>query len=296
MQPSEPLIAWPQPFFELLGFIAIFLAAGAVGFRWIVLGGSGVARSADPAERGLATRAEQRAAAFGLFGAVVTLALFANKLPGFAARRHQTIVQFLSAPANALQLALLALAVLGLALGLARIRNGWLLASVALVANVIRPAVFGGWLRAVNPAHAFAGGLWIGTLFMLITCGLLLLKGSPLDPERRGTVAANMVHAFSPFALASAALLATMGMITAWTHLKRLSSLWTTPYGIALIIKLCLVAGVAALGAWNWKRQRPKLGTEAAAHHLRRSATAELSVAGLVLIVTAILVSLPSPK
>ena len=296
MPPTEPLIPWPQPFIELLGFVAIFLATGAVGFRWVVLGGSGVASSADPAERRLAARAEQRAALLGLIGAAITLGMFASNLPGLAARRHQTIVQFLSAPASALQLGLLSLAVLGLALALARIRNGWLLAAVAIVANVIRPAVFGGWLRAVNPAHAFAGGLWIGTLFMLITCGLLPLKGSPLDPERRGTVAANMVHAFSPFALASAALLATMGLITAWTHLKRLSSLWTTPYGIALIIKLCLVAGVALLGAWNWRRQRPKLGTEAAAHQLRRSATTELAVAGLVLMATAILVSLPSPK
>jgi putative copper export protein len=75
-----------------------------------------------------------------------------------------------------------------------------------------------------------------------------------------------------------------------------LSNLWSTPYGVALIIKLLLVAFVFALGAWNWRRQRPTLGSEGAAMSIRRSSTAELTVATLVLIATAIVVSLPSPK
>jgi copper transport protein len=296
MPPSEPLIRWPQPLFELLGFLASFLATGAVGFRWIVLGRSGVGRGAAIEERALGERAGGRAAGLGLAGAILSLALFARQIPGLAARRHQSVAQFLTAPTGGLQLVLLLLVVFGLALVLARARFGWLLASAAIVLNVVRPAAFGGWMRVVNPAHVFAGGMWIGTLFMLVACGLLLVKRAPLDPTRRGAIAADMVHAFSPFALASAALLAGMGVITAWTHLKRLSALWTTPYGIALIVKLCLVGIVALLGAWNWRRHRPRLGTELAAHHLRRSATVELAMAGAVLAVTAILVSLPSPK
>jgi putative copper export protein len=59
---------------------------------------------------------------------------------------------------------------------------------------------------------------------------------------------------------------------------------------------LIIVAVVFALGAWNWRRQRPTLGTEDAALALRRSAKGELVAAVLVLTVTAILVSLPSPK
>jgi len=296
MPTSEPLIHWPQPFIELLGFIALFLATGAVGFRWIVLGRSGVGHAEAVDERAFAVRVERRAAALGLVGAVLSLALFVRQVPGLAARRHLTTTQFLTALPGGLQLALLLIVVLGLALALARIRFGWLLATVAIVFNVLRPAAFGGWMRTVNPAHVFAGGMWIGTLFMLLTCGLLPLMRTTLDSARRGAIAANMVHAFSPFALAFAALLAGMGMITAWTHLKRLSALWTTPYGIALIVKLCLVGLVALLGAWNWRRQRPRLGTESAAHDLRRSATAELAMAGAVLVVTAILVSLPSPR
>ena len=67
-------------------------------------------------------------------------------------------------------------------------------------------------------------------------------------------------------------------------------------YVIALIVKLVFVATVFALGAWNWRRQRPMLGSESAAVAIRRSATAELTIAGIVLVVTAFVVSLPAPK
>ena len=33
----EPVIAWPRPFFELAGFLVLFLSAGAIGFRFAVL-------------------------------------------------------------------------------------------------------------------------------------------------------------------------------------------------------------------------------------------------------------------
>jgi putative copper export protein len=91
-------------------------------------------------------------------------------------------------------------------------------------------------------------------------------------------------------------VLATFGVITAWQHLHTLSALWTTPYGITLVVKLLAVAGVLALGAWNWRRQKPRLGTEIGVASLRRSATGELVAAFVVLAITAILVSLPSPK
>jgi copper transport protein len=130
----------------------------------------------------------------------------------------------------------------------------------------------------------------------MVVAALRPLRRSALDPVRRGELAAAMVRAFSPWALASFGTLAVFGLITAWRHLKRLDALWTTPYGYALIVKLCVVGVVLALGAWNWKRQIPKLGTEAGALELEKSATAELWVAFVVLMVTAILVSLPSPK
>ena len=105
-----------------------------------------------------------------------------------------------------------------------------------------------------------------------------------------------MINAFSPVALGSAFVLVVFGVITAWRHLKYLAALWTTPYGYALLAKLFVVLIVIALGAWNWRRQRPLLGSESAATAIRRSASAELIAAFVVLIVTAILVSVPTPE
>jgi putative copper export protein len=81
-----------------------------------------------------------------------------------------------------------------------------------------------------------------------------------------------------------------------WLHLKYVAALWTTSYGYTLIAKLGVVAVVVALGAWNWRRMTPKLSAEEAAHELRRSSAAELVFAGVVLLLTAVLVSLPGPK
>src|SRR5205085_4719241 len=113
---------------------------------------------------------------------------------------------------------------------------------------------------------------------------------------RRGALVADMVNGFSPLALTCGLLVVASGVITAWRHLNPLSSLWTTPYGYALIVKLLLAGAVFALGGWNWRRVRPTLGSDDAAVAIRRSSKVELTVAALVLAATAIVVSLPSPR
>jgi putative copper export protein len=148
----------------------------------------------------------------------------------------------------------------------------------------------------VNPIHSLAAALWIGTLFVLVVAGLSTLVHDEHGRARRGAIAADMVNAFSPLALTMGMVVVTFGLITAWRHLHVLSNLWSTPYGYALIVKLLLAATVFALGAWNWRRQRPTLGNDEAAASIQRSATSELLVAALVLIATAIVVSLPAPK
>lgn len=292
--PNEPLIHWPDPLIELLGFVCFFLAAGAVGFRLAVW--PAIARGGDETERAFARAAARRAAALGLIGITATAFLEFRELAESAAEKSMSLPAFItSQPSTEMQVVLLAVVFLGFLIAAFNGGIGWILATIALLLYPLRAAFFGQILRVVNPVHELAGGLWIGTLFFMVVVGIApALRHLPAD--RRGAVAQRMVNGFSPLALTAAALLATMGVITAWRHLKRLDALWTTPYGWALCIKLLLVAGVLGLGAWNWRRQKPRLGTEAGAHGLRASATWELLAASAVLVVTAILVSLPSPR
>lgn len=55
--------------------------------------------------------------------------------------------------------------------------------------------------------------------------GVSAVQRSGLPSERRGNLAAGLVNAFSPLALASAVVLAIFGVITAWRHLKVLAAL-----------------------------------------------------------------------
>ena len=103
------------------------------------------------------------------------------------------------------------------------------------------------------------------------------------------------MRAFSPMALAGAAVVAVTGILNVVFQLGAISEVWSTGYGRALLIKLALLAGVGALGFYNWRRVLPGLGDDAGTHRLRRSARAELGLGLVVLLVTAVLVALPTP-
>jgi len=266
------LIDWKDALTEFIGFLASLLATGAIGFRLAVLN-----RVIE--EPHFHRSAAVRAASFGLAGSIVSTAFY------FSGDRH-----------NAWQASLLIAAIVGFILVLARLGFGWWIAAIGVVFAPLTPALTGQWVRLINPVHRLAAGFWIGTLFIVVVAGLAPLLRSAVVGERRGAFAAAMINAFSPLALGSAFVLVVFGVITAWRHLKVLAALWTTPYGYALIAKLSVVLVVVALGAWNWRRQRPLLGSESAAGAIRRSASAELAAALVVLILTAILVSLPTPK
>jgi putative copper export protein len=289
----EPLITWPEPITNLVEYLGAFAAAGAIGFRYAVLPERAAPADADVA---LYASARRRAALIGLGGIIVGAILFATSLPEVAARRHTTLAGVLTgSPPSGVGALMLLAALVGFLLVLGGRRGGWYLAAVGVIVFALRSGFSGRWTQLINPVHILAGGLWIGTLFVLLAAGLpaALAMG---DRAHRGAAAAGMVNRFSPLALCAGSTLVLFGVITAWRHLKRLDALWTTPYGWTLIGKLCVVAVVFGLGAWNWRRQRPLLGAELAALAIRRSARAELAFAGVVLIITSFLVALPAPR
>jgi hypothetical protein len=295
---AHPLIDWPEPITQLLSFIGNFLAVGAVGFRYAVVRSRAKPTDLNPAaDAPFYTDAARGAATLGLIGSIISTLFIVYGLPENAQRAHTTIATLLSTNWSAgSQVVLVLIAVIGFAFARSGSATGWTLALIGTLVRPIRGIVSGDLLRLVNPVHMTFAGLWIGTLFILFAVGFRMLYRDQTIRERRATIAADMVNSFSPLALFAAAGVATFGVITAWRHLHVLSNLWSTPYGYALLTKLVFVAAVVALGAWNWRRQRPRLGSEDAADSIRRSAKAELIVAGVVLCVTAVLVSLPSPR
>jgi copper transport protein len=282
-----------KAFFELLQFVGYFLAIGAVGFRF------GVARRI----RGMSEEAKAilRADNAGLFGLLGVILIALSVLGGpyvDSITNHKTFAE--SLPKNLgpfeLKLAMLTLAFLGFALVRVSSSIGWTLAAIGILVVVLQPVYTGTLAGKVNAVHILGASTWLGTLLVLTLIGIRGVIKSATAGAQRAQLVADVVNSFSPLALVAASIVAITGLTTAWLHLKRISSLWTTSYGIALDIKLVFVLIVVVLGAWNWRRIRPSLGSEGSEQTIRRSARMELTFAALVLIVTSVLVTLPSPK
>lgn len=287
---------------EYSGFLAYFGVFGALGFRWFVLRRN-TALQPDISSTDAAVTASLQSAEVGAarIGAIGALFMLLNLFMAVSARATDKAIPFMDALTGGgsrtitpLVFALLFLVLFGVAMK--RVRAAWALAALTGVVFALQNITSGKWASLVNPLHEVAASLWIGTLFVVLIAGLPAILRSGMSTERRGSLVADMIANFSPVAIGASLLLVTTGVITAWRHLKFVAALWTTSYGYALDIKLLLVAIVVALGAWNWQRMRPRLGSEAAAHELRRSATRELFFAALVLVVTGVLVSLPGPR
>jgi len=278
---------------ELVQFVGYFLAIGAVGFRF------GVVRRT----RGISDEAREilradKAAMFGVVGVLlIGLALVAG--PYINAITHEkTFAESLPKNLSAFEfkLAMLALALVGFALVRVASSVGWTLAAIGILFAVLQPIYTGKLSGKVNAVHVLAASTWLGTLMVLTVVGIRGVTRSATAGQQRAELVSDLVNSFSPLALTAATIVGITGLTTAWLHLKRLSSLWTTSYGMTLVVKLILVAIVVALGAWNWRRVRPSLGDEGSEQTIRRSATMELTFAALVLIATSVLVTLPSPK
>ncbi len=283
-----------EAFFELAQFVGYFLSIGAVGFRYGVVRDN--RRFSEEARNLLEP---DRAALLGVIGIFLLFLSFFGGPWASSVAEHKAYVE--SLPKNRGQfefrMAMLALALIGFLLVRASRRLGWSLAAIGLLVVVLMPLYTGRSLAGrVNAVHILAASTWLGTLLVMALIGIRgVIRAGPPGTTRAQLVA-DLVTSFSPLALTAASIVALTGATTAWLHLKRLSSLWTTSYGAALLVKLVFVLGVVVMGAWNWKRVRPELGESGSEQTIRRSAAMELLFGSLVLIATAVLVSLPSPK
>jgi putative copper export protein len=299
-----------------ISFTALLILLGVIAFRTLVLGA--LRKGGTPTDLETSRLASGRAAILGIAAAVLlelsaVARLYFEQLVMQSAGQASgpTLVSTLLWHTHwgwswILQVTVGLVAIVGLALayrGDARRANaGWMLAAVAVVVLAFTPALGGHAMASshlttlavlADGAHVIGAGGWLGSLLAVVAIGIP--TALRLESAERGTAVAAMVNAFSPTALAFAGIVAVSGVFAAWLHVQHLAALWQSSYGQALLIKLAVLTLVAGAGAYNWRRVRPTVGSAGGAQRVRHSASIELIAGAIVVIVTAVLVALPTP-
>jgi copper transport protein len=292
-----------------LSYAALLALLGAVAFRFAVvprlrqanLGATGAAPAMlDRLAFGAAAAALTYLVTAGLRLALQDRMMTGDALLDGAHMRAMTMETHWGAIWR-LQLGAGAAALLGALGARRRPAGGWTLVAAASGALALAAALSGhaaaqGSLRTLSviddALHVVGAAGWLGSLLWLVGVGLADARS--WGPQRAARVAA-LVNAYSPTALAFAALVAVTGVVSAWLRLGSVAALWTSSYGQVLLVKLAFLACVTATGFYNWRRVRPALGTDEATVRLRRSATAELLIGLAVVAATAVLVAMPTP-
>jgi copper transport protein len=179
------------------------------------------------------------------------------------------------------------------------------LAGIAAFALVLNPALAGhattqGAEILVLPAavvHVTAMSIWLGGLALLVFA--LPRATGALEPADRGGLLLAALVGFSPIALGAVIALAATGVIQAIAEVGRVSALWDTGFGRMVLAKISLLTVLVGLGYANRQRLIPALGRAvergstpgAVGVWLRRNLRLEVGLIGVVLAVTAVLVS-----
>jgi copper transport protein len=290
-------------FIRWLAFISIFLAIGSVVFRRFVI----LPAPTDP----FSHIASNNAATLGLvasvaavLAAILKLARESSDMPDIA------VSTMLFGSTWGLSIFVTMLAGLVAAAGFRAAhsndvsprRIGWTVASAAAMVLGITPAFGGHAIGGDTPylavpadiVHVIAGSAWLGTLAVILIVGIPAALKAPDDKHPGGRVA-TLINRFSPIALLCGGAVVATGVGSSVIRLPRLDSLWTTIYGFVLILKLVFVLFLFGAGAWNWRRMKPRLTGDNAISPMRSSASFELLLASIVLVLTAVLVALETP-
>ena len=164
----------------------------------------------------------------------------------------------------------LSLMMLGLLLG----GFGWVMAlfgaagalwSFSTIGHVADEAA--SWTNFVLFFHLVAVSIWIGILFPL---------GRLANQAKTAFIAGKLGHRFGQIAAVVVPLLVFAGFLLSWQLVGSWTALYTTSYGITLLLKLASVAGLLALGALNKIHIVPRIVTNDLA--ARRSLTRMLKL------------------
>ncbi|MFD8478680.1 CopD family protein [Kitasatospora sp. NPDC059673] len=122
--------------------------------------------------------------------------------------------------------------------------------AVTLIAGIpaTAPTELDRWLDPVfSQTHIVSGVVWVGGLALLVA---LAATRSRLG-EGAGLLWADIWRRFSLVAMVCVGAVTISGLWISWKHVGGVSQLWTTGYGIALLVKIFLVLGLVTAGAFN---------------------------------------------
>lgn len=223
-------------------------------------------------------------ASFALYGAALTGDASGLTDPDMLGMMWQTPV----GTALLLRLIGLSLMLIGLLMG----GVGWVLAGLGTLtalwsfAMIGHFAVVGSFLpKLLLLAHMLAVAFWIGILIPLKRLS---------DTSDKTEMAGQLGHRFGRLASLIIPTLIVAGVVLGWLLLGSWANLFTTAYGFALIAKLCFVALLLGLGAWNKMRIVPSLmsGNAQAPGHLSKALMVEWFIFIAVFTATAALTTL----
>ncbi len=179
----------------------------------------------------------------------------------------------------------------------------WLVAALGALGLCVTPALQGHAIGSeertalavsADIAHVLGASVWLGTLGVIGWLGVTLPNADGVvDSAHAARADARLrvlVPLVPPLALPGAAMLIGSGVAATVMHLQDVSDLWLTEWGRYVAAKSVLVCVIVVLGALNWRRIGPRMVGGASVTLLRKSLVAELLLALLVLMITAVLV------
>jgi copper transport protein len=191
--------------------------------------------------------------------------------------------------------AVTALALIAFAIAVDRRAPRWTTATIGLVA--LGGFALEGHTRAIHlrwamissdVVHLAAGAVWLGGIVALV-----IAFRQRIEPVSLAT----LVRRFSDAALVAVAVVTATGTLMAWIVLPTVGELTSTGYGLALLVKVGLVAVVLALGGFNRFLLVPLVSsvgdtaTDAPRRRLMQVVGGELLLLLAVVVTTAVLVT-----
>jgi copper transport protein len=155
------------------------------------------------------------------------------------------------------------------------------------------PASRGALALIADYLHLVAGALWVGGLLAVV---LLMRAARSLSRPDREAIARSAILRFSRLALPTVAVLALAGVYVAVRELPAASALFSSDYGVTLLIKSLVALAAVAVGGYHRRVVVPRLTGGASPVTIRRTLTLELGILFAVLVLAAILSQSPPPS